>query len=116
MTRQIVMGPWDTKVIPVQIFSKQDKPLNVKLGVTVPFNEDYFRTGDAKLPFGIFANLDKDVINLNATAQHGFVVRDTAKLTISTLPFVWPGTYKLALVLYQDNGMSNGRFITLKIT
>jgi len=83
--------------------------------VTVPFNEGYFRTGDAKLPFGLFANLDKNAINLNATTQQGFVVRDTAKMTLSTLPFIWPGTYKLVLVLYQDNGMSSGRVITIKI-
>ncbi|MDE1814653.1 MAG: hypothetical protein KGI05_08340, partial [Thaumarchaeota archaeon] len=82
---------------PVQIFSKQDKPLTIKLGVTVPFNQDYLHTGDTKLPFGIFTSLDKNAINLNATTQQGFVVRDTTKMTISTLPFIGSGTYKLVL-------------------
>ncbi len=116
MTKEIVMSRWDSKAVPVQILSKQDEPLNIKLGLSVPNKEgEFIQTGDSKLPFGMFANLDKKMIDLNATTQKGYGVRDTVKLTVTTLPIISPGTYKVGLVLYQDDGKGSSSYLTIKV-
>jgi hypothetical protein len=116
MTNEITVKPLQTQVIPVQIFAPQDKSLHIKLGVTVPNNEGHFITsGDNKLPFGIFASLDKKEIDLPATSASGTSIRDTAKISIFTLPFLPHGNYRLALMSYHDDGAGYSTYITIRV-
>ena len=117
MTNEITVKPLQTQVIPVQIFAPQDKPLHIKLGITIPNNEGrLINNDDSKLPFGIFARLDKKEIDLPATSTNGTSIRDSVKISILSLPFLPSGNYKLALVLYQDDGGGSSRFITIKVS
>src|SRR5574340_769589 len=42
MTSQITLQPFQIQTIPVPIYAPQDKPLHVKLGMTVPKKEPNF--------------------------------------------------------------------------
>jgi hypothetical protein len=115
MTSQITLKPLQIQTIPVQIYASQDKPLHVKLGLTVPNKESIFvTTGNGNIPFGIFAMLSKNEINLPATSVNDTAVRDTIQLTVFAYPFT-SGTYKIAVLLYQDTGEANSRYLTIKV-
>ena len=71
MTSQITLKPLQIQTVPVQIYASQDKPLHVKLGLTVPNKESIFiATGNGNIPFGIFAMLSKNEISLPATSEN----------------------------------------------
>ncbi len=115
MTSQITLKPLQIQTIPVQIYASQDKPLHVKLGLTVPNKESNFiTTGNGNIPFGIFAMLSKNEINLPAISENDTAVRDTVQLTVFAYPFT-SGTYKIDVLLYQDNGESYSRYLTIKV-
>ena len=111
MTSKILLKPFQIQTIPVQIYAPQDKPLDVKLTVT---GVDFFRTRNANIPFGVWATLNKNEINLPAISEKDTIVRDTVQLTVFTyLPT--SGTYKIAALLYKDNGEGSSRIITIKV-
>jgi hypothetical protein len=115
MTSQITLKPLQIQTIPVQIYASQYKPLHVKLGLTVPNKESIFvTTGNGNIPFGIFVMLNKNEIDLPATSEKGTAVRDTVQLTVFAYPFT-SGTYKIAVLLYQDTGEGNSRYLTIKV-
>ncbi|CUR51406.1 exported protein of unknown function [Nitrosotalea devaniterrae] len=115
MTSQITLKPLQIQTIPVQIYAPQDKPLHVKMGLTVPNKESNFiATGNGSIPFGIFTMLNKNEINLPATSEKGTAVRDTIQLTVFAYPFT-SGTYKIAVLLYQDTGEANSRYFTIRV-
>ena len=115
MTSQITLKPLQIQTIPVQIYASQDKPLHVKLGLTVPNKESNFiATGNGNIPFGIFVMLNKNEINLPATLENGTAIRDTVQLTVFAYPFT-SGIYKIAVLLYQDTGEGNSRYLTIKV-
>ena len=115
MTSQITLKPLQIQTIPVQIYAPQDKPLHVKLGVTVPNTESNFiTTGNGNIPFGIVAILNKNEIDLPATSENDTAVRDTVQLTFFAYSFT-SGTYKIAVLLYQDTGEANSRYVTIQV-
>lgn len=115
MTSQIALKPLQIQTIPVQIYASQYNPLHVKLGLTVPNKESIFvTTGNGNIPFGIFAMLNKNEIDLPATSENGTAVRDTVQLTVFAYPFT-SGTYEIAVLLYQDTGEGNSRYLTIKV-
>jgi len=115
MTSQITLKPLQIQTVPVQIYASQDKPLHVKLGLTVPNKESIFiATGNGNIPFGIFAMLSKNEISLPATSENDTTVRDTVQLTVFAYPFT-SGTYKISVLLYKDTGEANSRYLTIKV-
>ena len=115
MASQITLKPFQIQTIPVQIYAPQDKPFHVKLAVTGQnMHPDFFRTGNTNIPFGMWTMLNKNEINLPAISGKGITVRDTAQLTVFTYLFA-SGTYKIAVLLYKDNGEGNSRIITIMV-
>ena len=115
MPNQITIKPFQIQIIPVQIFAPQDKPLHIKLTVTGERRDPGFsRTGNTNIPFGIWATLNKNEINLPAVSEKGISVRDNVQMTVFTYLFT-TGTYKIAVLLYKDSGEGNARIITIKV-
>lgn len=114
--RQIIMNPGETRVIPINVAYPQEKSLHVKVGVTTQHNESFFiATGIDNLPSGITATLDKKIMDLPATTSKGFAERDTNSLSLSVSKDVKPGLYDLSVVLFEDNGQSSFRYITVEV-
>ncbi|MDE2591168.1 MAG: hypothetical protein KGL95_16040 [Patescibacteria group bacterium] len=115
-TGDIVMKANETRVVPIGVYYPQEKALNATAGVTVPRNEAMFiATGDAKLPSGISAVLDQKEVNLPATASTGSVIRDTLNLKISVSHDTQPGKYRLAVLMFEENGQGSSRYINLEV-
>ncbi|MFZ1077523.1 MAG: hypothetical protein WAN47_08885 [Nitrosotalea sp.] len=115
--RNIVLKAGQSTVIPVGIFASPDA-LQAKIGVTLMNDHlGLIHGGQASLPAGISATLDKTVVNLPSLGTSGITItkRDTTNLSISVSQDTKPGMYLLTIVMFEGDGKASGIPLNLEV-
>jgi hypothetical protein len=103
--RHVTIQKGNTIRIPISVSAAMDRSLDVKAGVTSDGYEGILTiTGEAILPEGVSATLDKTSFVHEPTTELGISKRDSANLTIQVDKNAKSGDYPLTLVLYEQNG------------